>query len=85
MTRKEAVAEILRLHMNSLLDKLAGIGLPDTFRATIVLRNVEQDRATIVFGQDDEASLIVALNILGASEGRKQYKANASGIHEERS
>lgn len=88
MTRKEAIAELLRDGLADLIDRLNRIGLPDTtgndqWRATIVLRNVDNDKATILFGQDDEATIIVAMQTLGASKGRRQYNAGPTGLREE--
>lgn len=82
---KAQAAEILRMGLDDILDRLNRIGLPgttrdDQWKATIVLRNVDNDQQTIAFGHDDEATLIVALQILGAAKGRANYTVNHLGM-----
>ena len=86
MTRKEAAAEILRKGLDAIIADLDAIGMraagnaPGKLKATIVLRHTADDQATILFGHDDEATLIVALQTLGASRGREHYRATAEGL-----
>ncbi len=39
------------------------------WRVTLVFRNIDDERATFIFGMDDVAALIVALRQLGGTPG----------------
>lgn len=86
-TVQDQVGRFLSAKMTEIIEGLNQIGLPSTaddqWRITIVLRNVDHDELTAVFGQDDEAALIVALQIVGASRTRTQYRASVAGIEED--